>query len=168
MAPNHYEPVLDKWKSELIAARARRMGFRDHDLLDAQQEVALAVMLFRFDLAKSNGAAETTALTALIDRQLKTMLRAKVRYDRCVQRAGQEHTADAAHNDLHSLVIDVRDAVDRLTPAEQAVCRGLGCGDSIDQIAYDMGRGWHTIRRIIERIRVQLSAIGLDAWLVRG
>ena len=78
MRPNHYEPVLQKWQSDLIIARARRMGFRGHDLLDAQQEVALAVMLFRFDLAKSNGAAETTALTALIDRQLKTMLRAKV------------------------------------------------------------------------------------------
>lgn len=168
MTPNNYEPVLEKWKSELITARAKRMGFRGHDLLDAQQEVALAVTLFRYNTAKSNGAAEATALTALIDRQLKAMLRARARYSRCVHRAREEGAADEVHHDLHSLVIDVRDAVYRLTPVEQAVCRGLGCGDSIDQIARDLNRGWHTIRRIIEHIRMQFSAIGLDAWLVRS
>ena len=65
--------------------RAKRLGIRRHDLEDAQQEIVLDVLDFRFDAAKSNGACERTALTSLIDRRLMTMLRAKRRYAQRVQ-----------------------------------------------------------------------------------
>lgn len=69
MFDNSYDGVLDDWKLKLITRRARRMGFRDFELDDAQQQTVLALLHFRFDPARANGACESTAVTAVIDRQ---------------------------------------------------------------------------------------------------
>jgi hypothetical protein len=76
MFQNDYGEVVEKWKVALILRRAIRMGFRRHDLEDVQQQVVVELLAFTFDPAKSNGASETTVITALIDNTLKTIRRA--------------------------------------------------------------------------------------------
>ena len=162
---------FEQWKDDLIRIRARRLGFRRHDLEDAQQEVALHVLSFRYQQSKSNGASEATALTALADRQLKALLRRRGRYEHHLERLRRERAAAAArngHRQRMELIVDVRDAVSRLTTIEQAVCRGLAHGHSISRIASDLNRAWHTVRRIVARIRNHFEAIGLSAWLLDG
>jgi hypothetical protein len=51
------------------------MGFRRQDLDDVQQQVSIALLQFNFDEARSNGASERTAITAVIDRQLRKIRR---------------------------------------------------------------------------------------------
>jgi DNA-binding NarL/FixJ family response regulator len=162
---------FEQWKDDLIRLRARRLGFRGHDLDDARQEVALHVWSFRYQKARSNGACESTALTALVDRQLKALLRRRGRYDRHLERLRCEQAAAAGRNGHHErvqLIIDVREAVARLAPIEQAVCHGLASGHSISRIAGDLGRAWHTIRRIIDGIRTHFETLGLNGWLLDG
>ena len=79
MYRNSYDGVLEPWKLELINRRTRQRGLRDDDFLDMQQLLVLEVLKFEFDPDKSNGATETTALTALIDRRLAMMRRGEQR-----------------------------------------------------------------------------------------
>jgi hypothetical protein len=75
MYRNQYDSVIDKSKLAWINSRARRMGFRRQDLDDVQQQVSIALLQFNFDEARSNGASERTAITAVIDRQLRKIRR---------------------------------------------------------------------------------------------
>ena len=75
MVGNTYEEVLDDWKVRLISRRAKQRGFRGQDLDDAIQRCAIAVMGFQFDASRSNGATESTVLTAVVDRQLLALRR---------------------------------------------------------------------------------------------
>lgn len=174
MCANNYEPVIARWKSDLIAARAKRMGFDGHELLEAQQELVLHVARFRHEPARSNGATESTVLTAVIDRRLKALRRAGSRYKRHLRRAEQQRAmrimncVDPFPLDSHLLAVDVRDAVAQLTPQQQRVCALLGQGESHARIAQTLCCGWHTIRRIIEQIRTQFRTAGLDGWVIES
>ena len=57
-----YKGVVEDWKVELIRARIRACGVGEDEAQDAEQELLLKVRDFRFDLAKSNDAAEWTIL----------------------------------------------------------------------------------------------------------
>jgi len=169
---NSYEGVVEDWKVELIRMRAKRLGIRRHDLEDAQQEIVLDVLDFRFDAAKSNGACERTALTSLIDRRLMTMLRAKRRYAQRVhslptttEDGPDEHEPFTEPIPQQQLAMDVREAVDSLSAEEQTICRLLADGESITEIARQLGRSWHTVNRIVGRVRTHFERIGLDGWV---
>ena len=89
-----YDDLVEPWKVALLVARAVRMGFAGEDLKDALQDIMPIVVAFKFELAKSNGAKESTALTALIDNQLRMILRKRARgtsgFARCsTRRAGR-------------------------------------------------------------------------------
>ena len=161
MAPsNPYEGLVEAWKVELIASRAKRFGVRRQDLEDAQQEIVLDILEFRFDEAKANGACERTALTSLIDRRLMTFARSKRRYEKHVEPApnpcsdksdGREPFAEPM--ETHSLALDVRDAIAGLSAEEQAVCAALAEGESIAEIARRLGRSWHAANKLVDRLR---------------
>lgn len=174
MGANQYGAVLPGWKNDLIIARAKRMGLRGPELLEAQQELVLHVAAFQHEPTRSNGASEETALTAVIDRQLKALCRSRSRYDRRQQRARDRQVAHTrcanplSNVDQHLLALDVREAIARLTPREQQVCRLLGEGESVARIAEELGCGWHTVRRIIDRLRAQFQDMGLDGWVIEG
>ncbi len=58
-----YGGMVEDWKVELIVGRARRMGFREDELGDVQQEVIPDVAAFRYDPSRAEGALEKAALT---------------------------------------------------------------------------------------------------------
>jgi hypothetical protein len=172
---NDYGQLVEEWKVDLILDRARRKGFRSHELEDVQQDVIQAVMDFRFEPEKSNGATENTALTALIDKQLTFVQRGRARHHKHHERFRelmgvrdgqpiQDIMVDSQERAV-SLMLDLREAVARLTPQEQDICAALFRGENRFNIAKALGVSRYELDRIIERIREQFQARGLDAWV---
>lgn len=169
MFENDYGELIENWKAALIVSRAIRMGFRRHDLEDVQQQVVVALLAFEFDPAKSNGASEATAITALIDKKLKAIQRARSRYAKRVvghTDESREEASLAATDEFSTALVaqtlDVREAVADLPPPAQQICTALADGLSINEIARALGVGWHTIRRQVAGIRGYFEFLGLD------
>lgn len=165
MKPLDYGSLMEPWKADLIVSRAKRMGFRCDEIEDVQQEIIIDVVRFRYEAAKSNGASEATALTALIDNRLKKFVRTQARYRARLELLRHEAAPEyeqAAHDELR---IDVETVVASLPEKERRVCRALGSGLSRHEIARTLGCGWHTVDRIVRRIRKRFEECGLDAWV---
>ena len=168
MFKNDYGPVIEKWKVDLIMARAKRLGFRRQDLEDAQQQIVVELLEFEFDPARSNGATEETAITSLIDHQLLTLRRSRNRYAERVSTGSDaisddESLADVCHD--HERVVtnaDVATAMSRLSPFAQQICSALGDGLSVNEIAQRLGVGWHTVERQVHAIRECFERLGID------
>ena len=176
MSENNYSSLLPKWKVKLINRRALRMGFRRDELDDALQQIVPHVTHFVFDPTKSNGACEQTVLVALIDQQLKTMVRTRSRYRGHVERLRQDRSVMATNAEVptaaicpeqYEMVLDVQLTVAALPPRERAICTALSEGRSLAQIAQALGCDWHTVRRAVQDIRTRFQAIGLEGWMGR-
>lgn len=161
-----YDGILEQWKVDLIVQRARRMGYRRHELPDVMQRVALALRRFKFDPARSNGAQESTAVQALIDRRLLFMRRTEARYRKKVEFAS-ERSEPMCHADDEYLVMDVRTAMAGLTECDRAICLQLMAGCSMDEAARNIGCSWHTVKAAVGRIAAHFRRMGVDAWLQR-
>ena len=159
-----YDGVIEQWKVDLITHRARLLGFRPHELPDALQEAALVVLGFEYDPNHANGARERTALVTIIDNRLRKMKRSATRYRAHVERLGQS-ASEFSREEVDPRVLDVATVVADLTEREQVVCRGLADGLSKAQIARELGCGWHTVERIIQRLRRRFEELGLDGWV---
>lgn len=162
MFNNNYEGVLDLWKIRLIRQRARRQGFRGPELDDAQQVVVLSLLDFTFDQTRSNGACEATVVTAVVDRQLAMIRRGETRARRRVdelKESFQEYCDDVGP----ALSIDVERVVESLSATDQRICRGLSVGQSISQLAQQLGMNWHTVKARIDAIRRRFERQGLTA-----
>lgn len=164
--------TLDE-KLNLIKSRARRMGFRRHDLEDAVQEVMLAVLEFEFDEEKSNGATETTALTTVIERRLKLLKRSQHRYADLLERATDRLAGDCG--DCQEGPVDQDQTGEQLEQAEVSACladldeetqhiaRLLMEGQTPNAIADELGMGWQRVTRLISVIRERLEAAGFHS-----
>jgi RNA polymerase sigma factor (sigma-70 family) len=164
-----YMGVIDQRKMDLIIERAKRMGFRGCDIDDVLQEVVPAILLFRFDAARSNGATESTALVSVIDNHLKEMVRAECRYRARLKRVGARTETSYDPFSDENRIIDVQDVMETLSPRERDVCNMLALGCSIHEIAKMRGCGWHTVERLIRDIRERFEEAGLceegcDLW----
>lgn len=157
------ERTIAKW----IAARARRMGFRGHDIEDVQQQILLVLMDFEFDAEKAHGASIRTAITSVIDRQLRFMRRTRLRYSDHV--SGSENlpsdVADTSYgvnaSRRISLSEDLATARSKLSPLSQSICDALSEGQSINEIAQAMGISWHTVHKHVGTIRECFASFGL-------
>ena len=166
--------LLEAWKIELVLERVRRVRFPSRDRADVGQELLLKVWRFQFEPAKSNGAKEATVLRMVVDRALISKGRSERREEKRDQRY-REHVAVTvphvqggpphSYEDVTPLRLDVHFAVGMLDPRERAVCLGLGRGDSLCEIACDLGCCVQTVRRTIDRIRRRFRQMGLKGWL---
>lgn len=137
---------------------------------DAQQEIAIEVMAFRFRPEKSNGASEATAVTAVIDRRLSMIRRRQRRYRQRFEARDHPLMASGAEEDpaepptvaRFDLLADIRAILARLRPEDRELCLRLADGMSIDAIAAQLGCGWHTVRRRIDRLRAEFERQGFD------
>jgi RNA polymerase sigma factor (sigma-70 family) len=169
MDENDYSGLVETWKIELLWQRAKRLGFREDELPDLQQEIIFDILSFQFDPAKSNGATETTALTAVIDRRLKTMLRTKCRYQSRIERMqnGQQGQLESRQADQDQLALDVHDVIACLPEREQFICKRLLEGHCLYHIAEELRCSWPTLKRLLVGIRRSFREQGLDGWLVK-
>jgi DNA-binding NarL/FixJ family response regulator len=158
------EKTISKW----ISSRARRMGFQRQDLDDLQQQILLALMDFQFDPERSNGASERTAITSVIDRQLRQFRRTRKRYMGHV--AGSEHMPDQVIDSSYGtdqsahigMSADLALARTLLSPVEREICDALADGQSVNAIAKNMGMNWHTVKKHVDTIRDCLESLGMD------
>jgi DNA-directed RNA polymerase specialized sigma24 family protein len=161
--PN-YDGLVDTWKVNLIVQRAKRHGFKPHEIPDALQEVVLVLLEFQYDPDQANGATERTALTTVIDNRLRKMKRSAARYRKHLECLGQDAT-ELSREEVNPLAIDVASVVTDLSEREQLICRGLADGLSKAELAKQMGCGWHTIDRIVRGLRNRFEQLGLAGWV---
>lgn len=159
----NYDGLVESWKVDLIISRAKRLGFRCDEMEDVQQELILDLMNFRYDAEKSNGAMETTALIALIDNRLKKLRRSETRYRAHLEQLKMERKQANISAPDESWVNEVRDFVETFPMRERTVCHALSLGYSKHEIARMLNCGWHTIDRIVARIRQWFEERGFDA-----
>ncbi len=172
---NYYGSLLEKWKVDLIFDRARRKGFPENDIDDVEQEIVPAILAFRYDPAKANGATEKTALTALIDRRLTFLQRGFARrrkHERRYRRLCGDTPGRPAPEPLDvepqrrlAIAMDVQQVVRRLSPMEQAVCAGLARQETRRRIAGRLGISRYGLDAHIEGIRQRFQDAGLDGWV---
>ena len=155
----NYDGLLKQWKVKLALNRARRMGFRDDELDDVIQELALTLMGVKYHETNANGASEKTVLTSIIDRQLFKMRRDRAcreRYEARVALSGDE-TYD--NEDIRRR-LDVETVVGKLDGKQRQVCDLLSQGYPKSAIAEQLGCGWHAVDRIVRDIRGQFEVDG--------
>jgi hypothetical protein len=158
-----YEGEVPQWKVNLALGRIRAFGFPKDDWQDVLQDVVVDIMKFRFDAARANGAKESTALCAVVNNRLMSIMRGRERLrDRTLQHAA---AVSVLYEDRTELELDVRMVVASLAPFAQAVCTGLARGDSRHQIALALGCGWYKVDRAVEAIRARFEELDLEDWL---
>lgn len=170
---NDYSGFASKKVVNLVRQRATRFGLRGADLQDAEQEVMVELMMFRYDKAKSNGASKLTALYAVIDNKLKHYVRGIVRYHRRVEdyRAAwglpdpEADTPPSVEGEHQIRDFDVRLAVESLEPEMQKVCHGWLRGRSKQQITEDEGFSMNKLNRIMRDIAEVFRKNGLGRWI---
>ncbi len=167
---NPYAGLLETWQVDLILRRAKRYGWRGQDLDDAVQMVAIGLLKFRFDPARSNGASQETAVTKVIDHCLTTLRRRENRHqarkDRLRQIALPETIdSDDAHVDT---ALDVQQALGDLSPRAQQVCDCLRRGLSIRETCQTLGLSWRAVQRELDVLRQRLTAFGYASAESRG
>jgi hypothetical protein len=159
-----YDGCLEQWKINLALSRIRAFDFPKDQWPDLLQRLALAIAQFQFD--PNNGAKESTALYTLINHQLNSVRRAQMREE---QRLARHRSCTVirsiAQKERTDLQLDVRLAVAALPAMERSVCDGLMRGNTVNQIASDLGYTWHAVRRLMARVQERFSQIGLDEWV---
>jgi len=161
-----YDGVLEQWKVDLIAARAKQLGFGKHDWPDLMQRLVLILRRFKYDPANVNGAQESTVVQALIDRHLLFVRRTAARYQNKIEFASAR-TEPMCEPEDEYLALDVRRVVETLTEWEQAVCRELAANYSMEEIANRLGCSWHTVKITVDGIALRFKAEEVDGWLDR-
>jgi DNA-binding CsgD family transcriptional regulator len=160
---NDYGTLIEPWKADLIARRAKRLGFPRQDWPDLQQEIVPLLAELQFEADHPDGASEATHLTAVIDNRLRAIRRAASRYVKRIDKLAPVllgRTVVAYHDGLE-LTIDVQQTVPWLTPIQQQVCACLAAGKSASQIARKLGCTRRKVGELQAAIRRQFEAFGL-------
>jgi RNA polymerase sigma factor (sigma-70 family) len=175
MLANSYVGIVQPEVPRLIAKRARRFHVSRDDIDDLQQQIVPLLTRFRFDPSRANGATCATALTGVIDRQIKAYLRSKHRYQRRVERlqtlsgnrVGEStiSSEQATPPEPTDLRIDLERTMSSFSPRDREICQGLGHGLTVKAIAAQLGCGRDTVTRAVARIRRRFEAAGLRAWI---
>lgn len=164
MTQNSYEGMLESWKTGLMIRRARRMGFNDEALEDVLQDLALFVYEIKFDATKSQCMSEKSTLAVFIDNFLKNRLRSEKR-----RQARENKDADERGRDSTDFQFELNMqqdteyemVSDRLEPFPQAVFKFLREGKDTTFIARKLKVRWHTVKKAMEKIALELEARGI-------
>lgn len=172
MLANSYIGMVQPEVPRLIVTRARRYRVGRDEIDDLQQQIVPLLADFRFDPARANGASPVTAMTALVDRQIKAHLRSRHRYLQRVERLqamfgtpAEGVATQLAQPEPVDLRIDLERTMSRFSPRDRKICQGLSHGLSVKAIAQQLSCGRDTIDRAVIRIRHVFEAAGLRAWI---
>ena len=173
MLTNSYVGIVEQEVPGLVVSRARRLRITGDEIDDLQQQIVPTLAEFQYDPTRSNGASRTTAMTAVVDRQIKAHLRAKRRYRSRLERlqvlsgawAYGRPTHHVTHPEPVDLRLDLAAAMASLSTRDLAICQGLADDLTVKAIALQAGCGRDTVDRAIVRIREVFTSAGLRAWV---
>lgn len=171
---NRYEGYVEQWKVNLALGRMKAFRFPADQWPDLLQNLMPEMASFHFQVERAGGRNEAQILHGLVSNRLRSVLRAQQREQRRVMRHrdllgvspenAESHPAFAAC-DRADMVLDIDMTLANLPERERSICQRLMAGDSMAQIARDLGLGWHRVQACIGRIREQFTKLELDAWL---
>ena len=174
MQENDYGSLIERWKVDLIRAKARRFGFRRDELPDIEQMLVLELLSVTYAPAQPDGASERTFITTIIDRRLTNIRRDRRRHCRRTSYEARSLDSDTVvaeeaglqvhHAPDPGLCLDLEQAVMGLTLPERAICQALSEGRSQTDIARGLGCNRSTICRRVASIADKLRRWGLDAY----
>jgi len=151
-----------------VARQVRRFGFTDADADRVVDDILDAWNTFTFDPEKANGAKPETVLTGFITNRCKMAMRVLIsdrardtRYGEAMMAGNDDQTM---RRDV-PMQIDVRDALERLTPQERLVCEAIANGVPRQDICDRHGLSWYQWDELIAGIRSRFAALGLHEWL---
>jgi DNA-directed RNA polymerase specialized sigma24 family protein len=169
---NSYEGAFEAWKMRLAVSRIKALGFPKADWPDIMQDLAVVILEFEYDPNHDNGASEQTALYAVINRHLLSLMRRRYRnrrgFDRYLRRLGIHEDGTYVGPDPcvevnFALGMDVERALSSLSEFDRAVAHGLTESLSKAAMSRRLGCQWNTIHKAMRRIREHFEELGIDA-----
>ena len=166
-----YEGAFEAWKAKLAISRIKALGFPKRDWADLMQDLAVVILEFEYDFARSNGATEQTVLYAVINRHLLHRMRGRYRdrerfmeylHSLGVHDDGSYVGPDPCTETDYGLGLDVEQALPGLSPFDRAVATGLATGMSKAALARTLGCEWNTVHNAMRRIGEHFRRLGLD------
>jgi RNA polymerase sigma factor (sigma-70 family) len=165
------------WTQRLIGQYARRTGLRPDDREDAQQEAVFAILeaLGAYDVSRPASPRPCCfrtflahVVTARFRNFLKRLRRTQTRYGRATQAAleapsaGGRKAPDPCQVVLAAeAALQLRRAVEGLSPPERALWDGLAAGVPLRALARDLGLSYEAAkrlrRRVLGRLRCRLQ-----------
>ena len=163
---NKYGTAVAVWKVDLIEKRARAKGFRGDEIQEAQQELILAVMDFKYDPNNSNGATERTVLKTLIDNRLNSMLRRRScrqkHLDNYKRRCESDERLDLSQVD-HEAQTELNEAVQvtvaQLPEQQRKICALLAAGVPPYLVAKQLKCSRYELDNLMAVLRVRFEHI---------
>jgi DNA-directed RNA polymerase specialized sigma24 family protein len=171
---NHYEGCVEQWKINLTLARIKAFRFPRDQWADLLQNIVPEMAEFQFCADRAGGRNEAQILYGLINNRLRSVIRAQQREQRRmahhrellgVSPENAETHAAFAVADRSDMQLDIHLSLAAMPERERTICQRLMAGDSVSQIARDLGIGWHAVERIIDRVRKHFTKMELNAWL---
>lgn len=162
---NPYEGVLPLWAYKVSLAYAKRLGYRQDQIDDALQEIAIKYSAFRFDHTRDTGASERTAQIALIRNTLLQIRRNQIRYAQRLEQMQAEPRQPEAGPDTVAQH-ELWQVVQGLPTADRNVCLLLAEGRSVHAVAKELKLGWTTVTDTMRRIRAHFTEAGIDGGML--
>lgn len=166
-----YDGAFEPWKARLAISRIKALGFAEDDWPDLMQDLAVVILEFEYDFARSNGATEQTVLYAVINRHLlhrmRNLYRDRARFveylhSRGIHDDGSYLGPDPCTETDYGLGPDVEQALSGLSRFDRDVATGLAAGVSKAALARKLGCEWNTVHKAARRIARHFRAAGID------
>lgn len=163
---NGYGGLMEPRDVGLITKWARSFGFRDDELPDLEQEIALELISAPF--RENGGASRRTFVGSVIGRQLRRVLRnrrrdkRRVNFEACpLEAVGEDSLPSVDGIERLCLRLDLQDAMDRLSAEEMSICVSLLRGESRAEIARAMGVSRAAVQKRVAKLAEGLRRRGL-------
>jgi len=148
---------MPQWQVATTISIAQGLGFQEEDIADAIQDVAIKLLAFNHDPKRSS---ERTAAHAVIHNTLVDILRTRICRRRHVDLLEERKDFVEPSVPDQTESVDVWEAVEHLDQQDQAICRKLSEGYSINEIAKDLGLPWKAVNRAIKHLRSRFEDMG--------
>lgn len=143
----------------VIARRAKAIGFRRQDVEDAVQDVAVSILEFEYVPEKWQGLGQDAALDILIARRLTDLFRRHIRRERFESRLPKFN--DIIEPKDQEMPVDLRELVASLSAREQAVCQAIEESASLDAAAQAVGCSTEQLQDILAGMRRRFADAGM-------
>lgn len=164
MKVSDYEGGIEAWKVKLAISRAKKLGFKRHDLEDVVQEMVLLALGFVYERSRSNGLSEEQAMSGLFDRRLMDLRKKRTRQASRIEDVPPDERPDYKASYLDRDV-DVRIAMQSLGQRQQRICQALFENRTYAEIMANEELNNHELNLELQAIQSCFITAGLTDYL---